>query len=262
MATVTNKDTLMTNERYIPTEIRRALRREAYFGCAECGSPILEYHHIIPFAEEKLHRPEHMIALCPTHHRSFGKMHRKKCYDLKNNPRNKTNNVIRGLLGSDVEIDSVAVGSNIYINTPTIFSYYNKPIISYRFEDGQFLLSVRLPGKDFWPDLHIKENDVIISSNKLLDVDFKTNYLKIFREDGGYIEVDVRKNTAAVAAEFSIGNEFYKFNSSESNVGGMSIKNSTISNCGSGIGIGDGKHTIHWPNYAMIRPRATFSKTT
>lgn len=252
----------MAQERYIPTKIRKALRREAFFGCAECGSPILEYHHIIPFAEENLHRPEHMIALCPTHHRSFGKMQRKKCYDLKINPRNKRENAIKGLLGNDVEIDRIMMGSNIYVDTPIIFSYYNKPIISYRFEDGQFLLSTYLPGRDFWPDLYIKDNDMIVSSNSLLDVDFRTNYLKIVRSDGGYVEIDIRKNTAAVAAEFSIQGEWYRFNSSESNVGGISIRNSIMSNCGSGIGVGDGKRTVHWPNYAMAKPVVTFSKNS
>lgn len=250
----------MTQGRYIPTHVRRQLRREAYFGCAECGSPILEYHHIVPFAEEKHNNPEHMIALCPTHHTSLGKMHRNKCYALKENPYNKRKNIIKGVLGNDVEVSKLKVGNCLFINTPIVFEYYNKSLISYRFEDGQFLLSVHLPGKNFWADLLIKDNDVIIKNENLLDIIFQTNYMKIVRSAGSYIEVDIRKDTAIISAEFYIGNEKYEFTPSKTNIDGLMYK-ITATDCGGGIFIGHGKTTIHWPNYAMANPRVIYTNS-
>lgn len=52
--------------RYIPAEIRRTVRQEATFGCAACGCPIIEYHHIVPFSEITEHATENIVALCPT----------------------------------------------------------------------------------------------------------------------------------------------------------------------------------------------------
>ena len=59
-------------DRYIPAAVRRTLRKETCFCCPFCGSPILEYHHIIPWAKRQEHFPEDMVALCPTCHTEYG----------------------------------------------------------------------------------------------------------------------------------------------------------------------------------------------
>ena len=59
-----------------PEPIARQLRQEAGFGCCRCGYPIVQYHHIIPYAEDHHFRPEDMMALCPN------------CHDAANNVRN------------------------------------------------------------------------------------------------------------------------------------------------------------------------------
>ena len=59
--------------RTVPPEVARHLRAEAGFGCAVCGCPILEYHHIIPWAERMHYEVEHMVALCRNHHQETGK---------------------------------------------------------------------------------------------------------------------------------------------------------------------------------------------
>ena len=55
--------------RYIPAEIRRSVRQNAFFGCAACGCPVIEYHHIVPFSEIQEHTAENIVALCPTCHK-------------------------------------------------------------------------------------------------------------------------------------------------------------------------------------------------
>ncbi|GAH43227.1 unnamed protein product, partial [marine sediment metagenome] len=44
--------------RYIPLEIKRAVRQKCGFGCVVCGSTIYQYHHFDPpFNEAKQHNP-------------------------------------------------------------------------------------------------------------------------------------------------------------------------------------------------------------
>lgn len=63
-----------------PADVERKLRQEAGFGCARCGHPYIEYHHIIPYAEEPHFRAEDMIALCGNCHSAVSKLGRDRQY--------------------------------------------------------------------------------------------------------------------------------------------------------------------------------------
>lgn len=55
--------------RYVPPDVRLALRQEAGFGCVKCGAAFCEYEHIDPtFPEAKSHDPAKMAFLCPACH--------------------------------------------------------------------------------------------------------------------------------------------------------------------------------------------------
>ena len=56
------------NGRNIPQPIQKQLRREANFGCALCGCPIIEYAHIIPYRNIQAYLPENIVVLCPNHY--------------------------------------------------------------------------------------------------------------------------------------------------------------------------------------------------
>lgn len=250
-----------SQERYIPLPVRRVLRQEAYFGFAKCGSPILEYHHIVPWAEDNHNDPNHMVALCPTHHRQFGKLDRQRSYDLKSNPRNKLVNKLYGELGTDKQINSFLVGSNTYEDTPIVFSYFERPIISYIIEENQALLDVYIPRGDMWPDVFIKRNDMIINSGDAWDIEFRTNYLKIQKKScESFFELDLRQEVGLISGAFSIGGNEFRFSPTSTNIRGASISNSHYVRCGGGIVYGDGKHILHWPNFAMSEPRAIYAK--
>jgi hypothetical protein len=245
--------------RKIPTGIRRKLRQEAFFGCAKCGSPILQYHHIVQFAKKQHHDPDHMIALCPTCHQSLGKMRRERCYALKANPFNKRSGMIRGELGTDNDTTSFLVGSCTYVDTPIVFAYYETPIIRYSIEDGQALLDIYIPKGDMWPDILVEKNDLMVNSGGKWDIDFRTNFLRVQKEHGStYFQIDLRKEVAEIAGKFSIRGECFEFNPSSTNIGGASIRGGSFVRCGAGIGVGDGKHKLYWPNYAMASPKAVF----
>ena len=245
-------------KRNIPLDVRRFLRREACFGCAKCGSPILDYHHIIPFSDQAHHEPEHMIALCPTHHCEMAKKPRHRCYELKANPYNKQHGKLRGELGTDAKFTSFLVGSNTYKDTPVIFSYFGQPIISYYVQDGQILLDPYIPKIDMWPNILIRKNDVIINSDDKWDVDFRTNFLKFEKKKNEtYFQIDVRKPVAQIKLKFSIRGRSFEFTPLKTNVEGLKMVGNTFLNCGCGIAEGDGRHRLLWPNYAMVRPVAT-----
>jgi hypothetical protein len=77
-----------------PAAVRRELRQEVNFGCAICGAPILQYHHIVPYSEEEHHDPDRMVALCPNHHQQAGPqgaaISRDRLYEHKESPANRT----------------------------------------------------------------------------------------------------------------------------------------------------------------------------
>jgi hypothetical protein len=51
--------------RNTPLDIARQLRKEANFGCARCGHPLLDNAHIIPYSQTRDFMAEDMIALYP-----------------------------------------------------------------------------------------------------------------------------------------------------------------------------------------------------
>jgi hypothetical protein len=91
------------------------------------------------------------------------------------------------------------------------------------------------------------------------DIEFRANYLKIQkRAQANFFEIDLRGEAALINGAFSINGEDFKFSPESTNIGG-----SSFSNCymyGGGIGIGDGKHRLHWPNFAMAEPKALYAK--
>jgi len=79
-------------KRYIESSIRKLIRQQSGFGCAYCGCPIIEYHHIIPFHEVKSNNPENLIALCPTCHKRAdegGSWSKEFVQQIKFNPHNR-----------------------------------------------------------------------------------------------------------------------------------------------------------------------------
>ena len=57
--------------RYIPSEIRRQVRKRCGFGCVVCGAALYDYDHFDPeFNEAKEHAIDGIALLCPSHHRA------------------------------------------------------------------------------------------------------------------------------------------------------------------------------------------------
>ena len=128
------------NGRNIPQPIQKQLRREANFGCALCGCPIIEYAHIIPYRNIQAYLPENIVALCPNHYTNFNRGEFSDSYlrDAKNNPHNKT--YIKDAFFIDLQDIAVNVGKSKFINTSRILAVNDFDIISIKREDERYIL--------------------------------------------------------------------------------------------------------------------------
>lgn len=246
------------SRRYIPNAVKQQLRQEVRFGCPVCGCPILEYHHIIPWSERKHNDPEHMIALCPTHHSQLGKLSREECYHLKSNPRNTELGILRGELGTEKEISSFRVGGNTYINTPNVFTYFGQPILGMRSRNGEVLIHAYLPDDKMWPDLKIVDNDMIVNTNNLWDIEFKTNFVRIYKKKSEkFFAIDLRCDPAIIEFHTHIDGQDFYFGPEHTNIGGSIFKDNVFVNGLTGIGYGNDNLKLQWPSFAMLHPQAT-----
>ena len=121
-----------------PSAVARQLRREAKFGCCKCGWPILQYHHIIPWASEHHFRPEDMMALCPNHHdeATEGAMLEPEQRRLKANPYNVRRGYASGLLRINQTECTIRCGGNLFKNPGALLSVDGQPLLSMRKGEG------------------------------------------------------------------------------------------------------------------------------
>ncbi len=100
-----------------PAAVARQLRQESGFGCCVCGNPIIQYHHIVEWADEEHFRPEDMMVLCPLHHdqATKGAMPEAEQRRQKLNPLNLRQGRARGLLAVQQNYCAVGVGPNIFV---------------------------------------------------------------------------------------------------------------------------------------------------
>ena len=159
-----------------PAEVERQLRQEAGFGCAKCGHPYIEYHHIIPFSEEPHFRSEDMVALCGNCHPAVAKLQPDRQYDIKHNAHNVRKGVLRGALEFDKRDLIFKVGGNWYENTPVILKFLHVPIISCSLEGAQAKVSLNLLGPSGQRLLSVKDNDVTFRIDDLWDFEYAHNF--------------------------------------------------------------------------------------
>ena len=128
--------------RDIPEPMKRELRQEALFGCVLCGSPIIDYHHIIFYSEVKKHEKENLVVLCPEHHR------RANCkeipiqilYEKKKLPYNKNvQSISKDFYIFNKPEMKIKIGTNIFINTSNILVVDDKTILSFNSSEDGFI---------------------------------------------------------------------------------------------------------------------------
>lgn len=173
--------------RYIPADVRRELRKETNFGCAICGIPIIEYHHIIPFSDKQHHDPNHMIALCPTHHRPSddNAITKRDLYDLKKNPHN--NDIVDYIFYYKSKLPELELGgSGILFSEPgkaTILRINKEDIIGAQYNDPLLSFDVKFFSKSDELIAEINNNDWWADTNEVWDLQYKSNEFKVYNAD-------------------------------------------------------------------------------
>ena len=241
-----------------PAHVELKLRQEAGFGCAACGCPITDYHHIIEWSEKPHFDVADMVALCPNHHREFGKRAAKHAYRLKQNPHNLKFGRIKGFLGGNGIQKAIRMGGMLVKNCNSVLAYSKVPIFSYRMIDGEINLSAFLPNEHFWPEIEVHDNSISAILGDFWDIEFKTNWIKFRRAKGDiFLEIDFRGENVTIDGNFSIRGQQITLSKTKSLIGTNTITNAVIENCDTAMMLGPNGRLLK-PNYAMTTPCAIF----
>jgi hypothetical protein len=125
----------------VPLQIQKQLRKEAFYGCAICGCPIIEYAQIISHGDIQAFLPENMVSLCPLHHLQYkdrDKLSESSLRDAKNNPYNKMHEDDAFIIQS--QDLSVNIGKCKFVNTSRILIIDDFDIITIRRENQKYIL--------------------------------------------------------------------------------------------------------------------------
>lgn len=197
-----------SNSRNIPEKIKFQLRSEANFGCCKCGSPILDYHHILQWSQVKRHKADDMMVLCPLCHRSIDSYPVDKQREFKLNPFNKINTPSGGEIVAFQQKTIVEIGGLSIIGDGPILSEEGQTFFNYRIsEDGAFLISLTLQDPFGKIILIISENEWIRGDLDIFDLEFKagSKYLSITEKEGfSKFQIDARNDRFVVSGCFNL----------------------------------------------------------
>jgi hypothetical protein len=200
--------------RDIPEPVKRELRQEANFGCVFCGSPIYDYHHIIPKSEEDHDDPDHMVLLCPNHHRlaTNGALDVDKQYERKKNPE------IRDIIHHDFEFSAetpvlnigsliVEIGENSRCDILAIEDEY---VISVANVDGMLQFSVDFYSPEGDVVASLTNNRWIAQTEELWDMKYTGSRLRLWnsqQEVGLKFNYDDDEGDISIEGKFDYGKE-------------------------------------------------------
>lgn len=199
-----------------PAKVKRELRQEANFGCAICGCPLIEYHHIIPYSQVEHNDPDHMIAVCPNHHRlcDDGAFTRDELYEFKEDPA--LSDVVEYEFYFDPDSPVIPLGSNVVeladFGRYSILQIDGEDIISFHYVDGRIEFDV-----DFYNDSDdliavITDNEWWANTSEFWDIKYQSRRLKLWNskyEVGFESEYDPENSRISLRGRFLFdGDEF------------------------------------------------------
>lgn len=169
----------------IPEEVKRELRQEANFGCALCGAPVIEYHHIIPYSESQHHDPDEMIILCPNHHTHAGPnteaLSQARLYELKANPCNTS--IVDYEFYFKPEMPYIQIGGMqaklIENDQMDVLTIDGQPLIGFSYIDNILYLNILLKDEEENVMAAISRNQWIARPQHIWDMEYKPNNFKI-----------------------------------------------------------------------------------
>ncbi len=196
--------------RYIPLEVKRAVRQRCGFGCVLCGAPFYHYDHLDGWAVTRVHDPERIALLCAKHHdeKTRGMLPPSAVEQAAQHPVNQkaghSSPQALHFAGDEVTIE---VGSNRFISTlhdgGTIvpISVDGIPLVRFRREDDQLLLSVCTLDWFNVPSLIVDDNELTVSAEPY-DVTWEGRRLRVhLSPEFLLVDMELRPPDAIVVSE-------------------------------------------------------------
>lgn len=226
----------------IPAAVAREIRQRQGFGCQKCGCPVLEYHHIKEWSEEQHYDPDWMMGLCPNCHSEVGKWDQDSQLALKNSdPKNIVEGLPNGLLQAANRNMDFVIGSNRYIETPTILEVAGEELIGFRRgEYDRIGLNFQLYDPFGNRVLTVNDGSIELRSDLAWDFIFRSNYLKLLSEPRNIIaEIDFRQQPGTINAKLHSPAGRVSLSPTETRLGDRDwfIKGSTFQNVMVGISL-------------------------
>ncbi|MBV1865715.1 MAG: HNH endonuclease [Rhodobacteraceae bacterium] len=251
----------MTPRPSIPSNIAHNLRAEVGFGCAVCGNPIVEYHHIIPWEERHHYEADHMVVLCRNHHAELGKQNRKLAYKAKQNPINIRQKRFKGYLVTNKENQNLILGNARFVGVTTAVSYFGIPLFGHSVVGSEIQVNCFIPDDQFFPELEIRRNHVAAMIDGFWDIEFKSNFIKFRKRKGSvFLSLDFRREDVEIRGRFIIDGKNFVFSPNRCDFGGARFENLTLQGNVGQAAIRHGRSDIRLlrENYAMANPVPKF----
>jgi hypothetical protein len=151
--------------RTIFQETKLAVRKRCGFGCVICGCGIYEYEHFSPeFKDAKIHDPNGITLLCPTHHarKTKGILSRETIERFNNRPKALQQGFVDGEFDLFSHNPIITIGNMRFEKTPVLIQIGDEPILSIASsQDGEepYYLSAKLRNIDGEVIMEIDKNE-------------------------------------------------------------------------------------------------------
>jgi hypothetical protein len=237
-------------KRYVPSDIRAQIRRDAGFGCVICGCVFIDYEHIQPeFSDAKEHDPQRMTLLCiDCHGRVTRKLISKKMvWAAKENPKSLQDGFVHDVLFVDTDEMEIRIGNSSSKNTKTFLTIHGKPVIWFEpkiQEDEPSKLCAIFHNDSGESVSYINRNqftaltnnqDIKSESTELSIIATNKKCLTIDREGGEVLKITKMEGSYLNTSVFIDGNDNLIVKQGEST---FTLGNFRVENCGSAINLG------------------------
>ncbi|WP_147307917.1 HNH endonuclease [Fulvimarina endophytica] len=166
-----------------PPKVKQQLRQEAGFGCCHCGHPFIQYHHIIPWAEDNHFRPDDMMVLCGQCHHlcTVGAITQSDQRKIKAKPRNIVDDLVRGMLYVNTQNLSVNLAGGKAVETPNLINLSGVTVLSAKRDEehGRILISAMIHDKSGNVVATLRENEWSMAPNAVWDFETYPLHSKI-----------------------------------------------------------------------------------
>jgi hypothetical protein len=227
----------------VPNLVKRQLRQEAGFGCCRCGHPFIQYHHIIPWAEDQHFRPDDMMVLCGQCHPlcTVGAITETEQRAIKTRPKNLVDNKVRGQLFVNATELVVNLGGGTAVETPRLLVFSGETVLAARMdkENGRVLLSANIHDKTGQIIARLEDNEWSMAPDNVWDFEVFPLHAKVRQGQRDVaFAVDVRNDQIDLRGKWFHKGQNIEFTPNEARIGTNRLIGFNVSHCGAMIAVG------------------------